>query len=155
MKQQLNKLTKSIALVITLAAICTTGYAQINDSADGDTTQTNTTLSKEKDEQELVRIIKNEPEFPGGLVGLSKYIKKNLKYPEIAKKNGISGKVFVRFVINQKGEVEPESVKIVRGIDTLLDAEAIRVVKSMPKWKPATQRGKPVKFAHTIAVEFK
>lgn len=151
MKQQLNKLAKSVALaIVTLAAICTTGYAQNNDSAASDTTQTNTTLPKENAGAGIIM-----PEFPGGLVGLSKYIKKNLKYPEIAKKNGISGKVFVRFVINQKGEVEPESVKIVRGIDTLLDAEAIRVVKSMPKWKPATQRGKPIKFTHTIAVEFK
>ena len=146
MKNQLNKLAKTIALV-TLAAFCTTGYAQNNDLSAGDA-PTNTTLPKENVGAGIIM-----PEFPGGEVGLSKYIEETLKYPKNAKKDSLSRKVFVQFVINQEGDVE--NVKAARGIDPLLDAEAIRVVKNMPKWKPAKQFGEPVKFTHTIAVEFK
>jgi TonB family protein len=146
MKNPLNNLAKTIALV-TLAAFCTTGYAQNNDLAAGDA-PTNTTLPKENAGAGIVM-----PEFPGGEVGLSKYIEENLKYPENAKKDSLSRKVFVQFVINAEGKVE--NVKIARSVDQALDKEAIRVVKSMPKWEPAKQFGKPVKFTHTIAVEFK
>lgn len=146
MKNPLNNLAKTFALV-TLAAFCTTGYAQNNDLAAGDA-PTNTTLPKENAGAGIVM-----PEFPGGEVGLSKYIEENLKYPENAKKDSLSRKVFVQFVINAEGKVE--NVKIARSVDQALDKEAIRVVKSMPKWEPAKQFGKPVKFTHTIAVEFK
>lgn len=148
MKQQLNKLAKSSALVIiALAAICTTGYAQSNDLSAGDS-QNSTTLTKENVGAGITM-----PEFPGGEVGLSKYIEENLKYPENAKKDSLSRRVLVQFVINEEGKVE--NVKIARSVDQTLDKEAIRVVKSMPKWEPAKQFGKPVKFTHTIAVEFK
>lgn len=149
MKKQLNKLAKSSALVITaLAAFCTTGYAHNNNLTAGDTTQTNTTLPKENVGAGIIM-----PKFPGGEVGLSKYFEENLRYPENAKKDSLSRKVFVQFVINAEGKVE--NVKIARSVDQALDKEAIRVVKSMPKWEPAKQFGKPVKFTHTIAVEFK
>ncbi len=148
MKKQLNKLAKSSALVIiALAAFCTTGYAQNNDLAAGDA-PTNTTLPKENAGAGIVM-----PEFPGGDVGLSKYLAENVKFPENAKKDSLSKKVFVQFVINQEGDVE--NVKVVRGVDKAFDKEAIRVVESMPKWEPAKQFGKPVKFTHTIAVAFK
>ena len=135
-------------MAFALAAFCTTSYAHNNNLAVGDTTQTNTTLPKENVEAGIIM-----PEFPGGNDGLSKYIEENLKCPENAKKDSLSRKVFVQFVINQKGEVE--NVKVARGVDQALDKEAIRVVKNMPKWEPAKQFGKPVKFTHTIAVEFK
>ncbi len=95
------------------------------------------------------------PEFPGGVYGLSRYLAENTSKPEVTDNYLMHGKVFVSFIIGKDGEVEPESVKVVRGIDPLLDKEAIRVVKSMPKWEPAKQFGKPVKFTHTIAVVFK
>ena len=148
MKKQLNKLAKSSALVIiTLAAICTNGYAQSNDLSAGDS-QNSTTLPKENVGAGITM-----PEFPGGDVGLSKYLAENVKFPENAKKDSLSKKVFVQFVINQEGDVE--NVKVVRGVDKAFDKEAIRVVESMPKWEPAKQFGKPVKFTHTIAVAFK
>ena len=106
-----------------------------------------------KKNQKVFDVVEQMPEFPGGEVGLSKYIEENLKYPENAKKDSLSRKVFVQFVINEEGEVE--NVKIARSVDQTLDKEAIRVVKSMPKWEPAKQFGKPIKFTHTIAVEFK
>jgi len=148
MKKQLNKLAKSSALVIiTLAAICTTGYAQSNDLSAGDS-QNSTTLPKEN-----VGAGITIPEFPGGEDGLSKYLAENVKFPENAKKDSLSRKVFVQFVINQEGDVE--NVKVVRGVDKAFDKEAIRVVESMPKWEPAKQFGKPIKFTHTIFVKFK
>lgn len=150
MKQRLNKLAKSSALVIiALAAICTNGYAQSNDLSAGDS-QNSTTLPKENVGAGITM-----PEFPGGVVGLSKYLAENTSKPIVNDSDEMHGKVFVSFTIGKDGEVEPESVKIVRGIDPLLDKEAIRVVKSMPKWEPAKQFGKPVKFTHTIVVKFK
>lgn len=148
MKKQLNKLAKSSALVIiTLAAICTTGYAQSNDLSAGDS-QNSTTLTKENVGAGITM-----PEFPGGDVGLTKYLAETVKFPENAKKDSLSRKVFVQFVINQEGDVE--NVKVVRGVDKAFDKEAIRVVESMPKWEPAKQFGKPIKFTHTIGVGFK
>lgn len=148
MKKQLNKLAKSSALVIiALAAICTNGYAQSNDLSAGDS-QNSTTLPKENVGAGITM-----PEFPGGDVGLSMYLAENVKFPENAKKDSLSRKVFVQFVINQEGDVE--NVKVVRGVDKAFDKEAIRVVESMPKWKPAKQFGKPIKFTHTIGVAFK
>lgn len=148
MKKQLNKLAKSSALVIiALATFCTTGYAQSNDLSAGDS-QNSTTLTKENVGAGITM-----PEFPGGDVGLSKYLAENVKFPENAKKDSLSRKVFVQFVINQEGDVE--NVKVVRGVDKAFDKEAIRVVESMPKWEPAKQFGKPIKFTHTIGVGFK
>lgn len=107
---------------------------------------------EEVEEEEVFYIVENMPEFPGGDVALRTYIAQNVKYPEIAKENGLSGKVFVQFVINQKGEVQ--DVKIARGVDPALDKEAIRVVQNLPKWKPGSQRGKPVKVSYTVPINF-
>lgn len=107
---------------------------------------------EEVEEEEVFYIVENMPEFPGGDVALRTYIAQNVKYPEIAKENGLSGKVFVQFVINQKGEVE--NVKIARGVDPALDKEAIRVVQNLPKWKPGSQRGKPVRVSYTVPINF-
>ena len=110
------------------------------------------TEEEEEEEEQIFMIVENMPEFPGGDLALRKYIAENVKYPEIAKENGLSGKVFVQFVINQRGEVE--NVKIARGVDPALDKEAIRVVQNLPKWKPGSQRGKPVKVSYTVPINF-
>ena len=110
------------------------------------------TEEEEEEEAEVFFIVENMPEFPGGDVALRTYIAQNVKYPEIAKENGLSGKVFVQFVINQKGEVQ--DVKIARGVDPALDKEAIRVVQGLPKWKPGSQRGKPVRVSYTVPINF-
>jgi TonB family protein len=153
MKKQLNKLAKSSALVIiALAAICTTGYAQSNnDSTAGDTTITNTTLPKEEEKQ-VFFIVENMPEFPCGEVGLNKYLEENIVYPEEAKNKGLEGKVFIYFIVSKTGDVE--NIKVAKGIDPLLDNEAIRVVQNMPKWKPGSQRGKPVEVSFSLPIAF-
>ena len=95
-------------------------------------------LSVKGEEQEQVFFfVEHMPEFPGGELEMRKFIADNIKYPEEAKAKGLSGKVFVQFVINKEGDVV--NPKIARGVDPILDKEAIRVVQSMPKWKPGEQ----------------
>jgi protein TonB len=106
----------------------------------------------EVEEAQVFFIVENMPEFPGGDLELRKYIAQNVSYPEIAKENGIQGRVFIQFVVNQKGEVE--QVKVVRGVDPSLDKEAIRIIQSLPKWKSGSQRGKPVKVSFTVPINF-
>lgn len=93
------------------------------------------------------------PMFPGGDDSLRKFIQKSVKYPEVAKENGIQGKVFVQFVINGRGKVE--QVKVVRGVDPSLDKEAVRIIEALPAWQPGKQRGKPVKVSYTVPINFK
>ena len=94
-----------------------------------------------------------KPEFPNGNEGLGKYLSENIKYPKKALKNGITGKVFVQFVIDKTGKVT--KVVAVRGVEKSLDKEAVRVIKSMPKWKPGMKDGQPVKVKYTIPINFK
>jgi protein TonB len=106
----------------------------------------------EDDSDYIFRIVEDKPVFPGGDAGLMSTISKQIVYPEIARENGIQGRVFVEFVVNQHGEVE--QVKVVRGVDPSLDKEALRVIQNLPKWIPGMQRGKPVKVAFTVPINF-
>ena len=101
----------------------------------------------------VYQIVEKMPEFPGGEKALLDYISENIVYPQSAKDKNISGRVFVSFVIKKDGSVS--DVKVMRGIDEECDAEAIRVVKSMPKWKPGMDDGKPVKVSYMLPVNFK
>ncbi|KRO55248.1 MAG: energy transducer TonB [Cryomorphaceae bacterium BACL11 MAG-121001-bin54] len=107
---------------------------------------------EEESDEEFFMVVENMPEFPGGDAGLMKYIQKNVKYPPIAKEYNITGKVFVSFIVDKSGSVS--DVKIARGVDKSLDAEALRVVKSLPKYKPGKQRGKAVRVMFTIPINF-
>tara|TARA_B110000467_G_C18096321_1_gene354710 strand:- start:45 stop:698 length:654 start_codon:yes stop_codon:yes gene_type:complete len=107
---------------------------------------------EEEDDDEFFMVVENMPEFPGGDLGLMKYIQKNVKYPAIAKEYNITGKVYVSFIVDKSGSVT--NAKIVRGVDKNLDAEALRVVKSLPKYKPGKQRGKAVRVMFTIPINF-
>jgi len=106
----------------------------------------------EEDDEEFFMVVENMPEFPGGDLGLMKFIQKNVRYPAIAKEYNITGKVYVSFIVDKKGNVT--NVKIVRGVDKNLDAEAVRVVSSLPKYKPGKQRGKAVRVMFTIPINF-
>ncbi|MDF1673998.1 MAG: energy transducer TonB [Vicingaceae bacterium] len=96
--------------------------------------------------------VETMPDFPGGEQAMMKFIIKNIEYPTIAQENGISGKVFIRFVVDKDGSIT--DVKTVRGISSELDNEAIRVIKMMPKWTPGTQLGKPVRVMFTLPINF-
>lgn len=103
-------------------------------------------------EEEIFTIVEDMPSFPGGEEALFKYLGQNIKYPQIAKEAGITGRVFVNFVIDKEGNVT--DVKVLRGIGGGCDEEAVRVVKNMPKWSAGKQRGKPVKVSYNLPIKF-
>lgn len=107
---------------------------------------------EEEDEQVIFQVVEQDPEFPGGVEALYKFIQSNIKYPQLAKENNITGRVFVTFVVEKDGSVS--NVKAARDIGGGCGAEAVRVVKSMPKWTPGKQRGKAVRAAYTLPVNF-
>jgi len=92
------------------------------------------------------------PEFPGGSDALRQFIASNLHYPYAAQKDGIQGKVFVSFVVNQDGSIS--NIVVSKGVHNLLDEEAVRVIKSMPRWIPGILNGKPIKVSYTIPINF-
>jgi len=109
---------------------------------------------KLNEEEKVFYIVEDMPEFNDGdpAIEFKKYIKTNLRYPGVARENGISGRVIVQFAVNKYGRVVDAIV--VAGVDPALDKEAIRVVMSSPPWNPGKQRGKAVKVLFTFAVDF-
>jgi len=110
------------------------------------------TQEEEKEETAVFFIVEEMPEFPGGQLALRTFIAQSIKYPVIAQENGIQGKVFVNFVVGKDGTIS--QAKIFRGVDPSLDKEALRVVNSLPKWKPGKQGGKPVRVSYTVPINF-
>ena len=98
-------------------------------------------------------VVEQMPEYPGGMVAALEYIQKNMRYPEVAKKNGTQGRVTVQFIIDKGGNVTDP--KVIRAVDKDLDAEAIRLVGTMPKWKPGMQKGQAVAVKYTLPVMFR
>ena len=107
---------------------------------------------EEEGSDEVFSIVEQMPIFPGGDLGVMKFIQKTVKYPPIAKENDITGKVYVSYVVNKKGKVT--NVKVVRSVDKYLDAEAARVVKLLSYTTAGKQRGKPVNVQYTIPINF-
>ena len=107
---------------------------------------------EEEDEQEIFQVVEQDPEFPGGIDALMKYLQQNIKYPQLARENNITGRVYVTFVVKKDGSVT--GVRVLRDIGGGCGQEAIRVVKSMPKWTPGKQRGKNVRVQYNLPVNF-
>ena len=103
--------------------------------------------------KKIFTVVEEMPEFPGGTRALMKYIANNIKYPVSAHKNGIQGRITCSFVVGVDGSVQ--DIQIKRGVDPALDAEAVRVVSSMPKWEPGRQRGVAVPVRYTIPINFR
>jgi periplasmic protein TonB len=104
------------------------------------------------EEEQIFTIVEEMPSFPGGEAELFKYLGKNIKYPQMATDAGISGVVYVTFVVDKDGKIR--DVKVLRGIGGGCDEEAVRVVKSMPAWKPGKQRGKAVTVQYNLPIRF-
>lgn len=109
-------------------------------------------------EEEIVEevpfiIVENMPTFPGGEKKMLEYVAKNVKYPQLAKEVGTQGRVFVSFIVEKDGSIT--NVTILRGIGSGCDEEAIRVVKSMPKWNPGLQCGRAVRVSCNLPINFK
>lgn len=93
------------------------------------------------------------PEFPGGFNALVQFISKNLKYPKVCRELKIQGRVVVKFTVKSDGSID--NVRVSKSVDINLDKEAVRLVKSMPRWTPGTQDGKPVNVEFTLPINFK
>ena len=98
-------------------------------------------------------VVEQMPSFPGGKKAMMDYLKENTEYPAKAVKNKIQGRVIVQFTVDEKGRLS--DIKVVKSVEPSLNAEAVRVVKSMPRWNPGTQQGKAVKVRYTLPVTFR
>jgi protein TonB len=109
-------------------------------------------VEEEVDNTPPMRFVEEMPEPNGGFEAMYAFINANIKYPEVARNNGISGQVFIEFVVERDGSIS--SVKVIAGVYPELDQEAVRVVKMLPKWKPGKQMGKAVRCFYNIPIRF-
>ena len=109
---------------------------------------------EEEEEEQVIHIrVEKMPEFPGGQEALNRFLVRNIKYPLLAQETGIQGRVICQFVVNSDGSIV--DIAVVRGVEESLDKEAMRVIKSMPKWTPGRQGGKNVRVKYTLPIRFK
>ncbi|MBO7280018.1 MAG: energy transducer TonB [Bacteroidaceae bacterium] len=106
------------------------------------------------EEEQIYQVVEQQPEFPGGMQALMKFLRDNIQYPRISRENNSQGKTYVNFVVNTDGSIQDVEVMKSSG-DVYLDKEAIRVVKTMPKWNPGKQAGKAVRVRFTLPVSFR
>ena len=105
------------------------------------------------DDNHLFLVVECMPEFPGGMQGCLDFIQKEMHYPEEAKNAGIQGRIVLQFIIEKDGT--PAQPRIVRSVHPLLDKEALRIIRQMPKWTPGKQDGKPQRVLYTIPIQFR
>lgn len=129
-------------IMMSLMAICclTTVLAQ------------KTVVSQKDQKEDPFNVVEDMPAFPGGMEAMIQFISSNIKYPADAKKQKVDGRVLVNFVVEKDGSIT--EVKVIKPAFPSLDAEAIRVVKAMPKWKPGYQNGKAVRVLFTLPISF-
>lgn len=106
-----------------------------------------------EEETKVFDVVEQMPQFPGGPSALFEYLSKNIKYPVVAEENGVQGRVIVTFVVERDGSIT--DVKVVKSVDSSLDKEAQRVVRSMPHWIPGKQNGSAVRVKYTVPVTFR
>ena len=106
------------------------------------------------EEETIYNVVEDQPEFPGGMQALMKYLKDNIKYPSISRQNNSQGRAYINFIVNTDGAIT--DVEVMKSTnDVYLDKEAVRVVSGMPKWKPGKQQGKTVRVKYTLPVMFR
>lgn len=129
-----------------------------NDDANGEVLKAKEVIAepeppKHEEENKVFDIVEQQPLFPGGPAALMKYLSENTKYPVVAQENGVQGRVTVQFVVEKDGSIS--DVHVLRGVDPSLDREAVRVVKSMPRWTPGKQNGINVRVNYRVPVLFR
>ena len=129
-----------------------------NDDANGEILKAKDVIAepeppKHEEENKVFDIVEQQPLFPGGPAALMKYLSENTKYPVVAQENGVQGRVTVQFVVEKDGSIS--DVHVLRGVDPSLDKEAVRVVKSMPRWTPGKQNGINVRVNYRVPVLFR
>ncbi|NCC18434.1 MAG: energy transducer TonB [Bacteroidia bacterium] len=136
----MNKLFKSLSLFATLIMVCAFSL------------NVNAQEKKSDDSYVVFSVVEDEAEFPGGIDALGQFLASNIKYPQEAKEEKITGKVIITFVVEKDGSIN--DIKILRDIGYGCGEEAKRIVKLMPKWKPAKQRGKFVRQQFVLPISF-
>jgi len=106
-----------------------------------------------EEETKVFDVVEQMPSFPGGAGALMQYLSSNIKYPVVAEENGVQGRVVCTFVVEKDGSIT--DVRVIKSVDPSLDKEAMRVVKSMPKWIPGKQNGAAVRVKYTVPVTFR
>ena len=144
--------------LILFSVVCFSFISHVNSQTDsyfGKTSDgTIVLIATEKwDTTTIYTLVEENPEFPGGKKELDKWLAANLKYPAIAREEGIEGSTYIGFVVEKDGSITEVQVK--RGIAGGCNEEASRLIKSMPKWKPGKQNGQVVRTAYTLPVKFK
>lgn len=129
-----------------------------NDDANGEVLKAKEVIAepeppKHEEENKVFDIVEQQPMFPGGQNALMKYLSEHTKYPVVAQENGVQGRVTVQFVVEKDGSIS--DVHVLRGVDPSLDKEAVRVVKSMPRWTPGKQNGINVRVNYRVPVLFR
>lgn len=129
-----------------------------NDDANGEILKAKEVIAepeppKHEEENKVFDIVEQQPMFPGGQTALMKYLSEHTKYPVVAQENGVQGRVTVQFVVEKDGSIS--DVHVLRGVDPSLDKEAVRVVKSMPRWTPGKQNGINVRVNYRVPVLFR
>ena len=129
-----------------------------NDDANGEILKAKEVIAepeppKHEEENKVFDIVEQQPMFPGGPAALMKYLSEHTKYPVVAQENGVQGRVTVQFVVEKDGSIS--DVHVLRGVDPSLDKEAVRVVKSMPRWTPGKQNGITVRVNYRVPVLFR
>ena len=128
-----------------------------NDDANGEVLKIKEAVAqpepKPEVENKVFDVVEQMPSFPGGMQALMEYLGNNVKYPVVAQENGVQGRVVVSFVVERDGSIT--DVKVVRSVDPSLDKEAVRVVKSMPRWIPGKQNGQAVRVKYNVPVAFR
>ena len=129
-----------------------------NDDANGEILKAKEVIAepeppKHEEENKVFDIVEQQPLFPGGPAALMKYLSEHTKYPVVAQENGVQGRVTVQFVVEKDGSIS--DVHVLRGVDPSLDREAVRVVKSMPRWTPGKQNGITVRVNYRVPVLFR
>ena len=114
----------------------------------------NVVVEEIPEEEPILQIVENMPEFPGGMPALMKYLRDNINYPRISREMNSQGRAFINFVVNSDGSIQDVEV-LKSSSDPNLDKEAVRVVSAMPKWNPGRQAGKAVRVRFTLPVTFK
>ncbi len=163
----------SVALIMLLFSCGESEREDATSTANSNTesaeTRAEKSLSKKESTGKVYEIVEQMPEYPGGLTALMNYLRVNTRYPAVAQKAGIEGRVIVSFIVEPNGSVsnveivrsvdtdldqDVSNVEIVRSVDTDLDQEALRVVRQMPKWKPGKQDGSTVRVKFHLPIKF-
>ncbi len=142
-----------VALLMMVGCRTANGEAVEQEEIPFEATKVDESAPLDANTDEVFKVVEVDPEFPGGEEALYKYLAENIKYPVMAKNNKVEGRVYITFVIEKDGNVS--DAKVLRSVNEELDAEALRVINAMPKWKPGMQQGVPVRVQFNLPIVFK